>query len=34
MEKDGKQMCKDIMIETDGVSDQTKFVDVPSKYIR
>ena len=33
-EKDGKQMCKDIMIETDGVSDQTKFVDVPSKYIR
>ena len=34
VENGGKQMCKDIMIETDGISDQTKFVDVPSKYIR
>ena len=34
MEKSGKQVCKDIVIVTDGVSDQTKFVDVPPKYIR
>ena len=34
MEKSSKQVCKDIMIETDGVNDQTHFVDVPSKYIR
>ena len=33
-EKGGKQMCQDIVIETDGVDDQTKFVDVPAKYVR
>ena len=34
MESNDKQMCKDIMIETDGLDDQTHFVDVPSEYIR
>ena len=34
MEKSGKQLCRDIMIETDGVNDQTQFVDVPPEYIR
>ena len=34
IEKNGNQICKDIMIETDGMNDQTQFVDVPPKYIR
>ena len=33
-DKGGRQLCQDILIETDGVDDQTKFVDVPAKYIR
>ena len=28
------QVCRDIMIETNGYSDQTEFVNVPSEYVR
>ena len=34
LSSDGKQKCRDIMIKTDGTSDQTQYVEVPPKYIR
>ena len=34
LSNDGKQKCRDIMIETDGISDKTQYVEVPPKYIR